>query len=55
MHLQGKKLKAELFTTPDKTLSPLSLSLHRQITRSPSNGGELRKPFSKCIALSQLF
>ena len=53
MHLQvkkkKKKLKVDLFTTPDKSFFG---SYHHTLGRE--KGGRLRKPISKCITLSQL-
>ena len=57
MDLQVIKLKVDIPAPPRETLSQ-SLSLRprlRQITHSPSYGRGLRKPISKCAALSQLF
>ena len=59
MHLQVKKktnLKVDLFNTSDKSLCG---SYHRPQDRDKlliprSYRGGLRKPISKCIALSQL-
>ena len=56
MHLQVKKLKADVFATPDKTFFG---SYHQPLGRDklliPSScGGGLGKLISKCIALSQL-
>ena len=44
-----KKLKVDLFTTPDKSFFG---SYHHTLGRE--KGGGLRKSISKCIALSQL-
>ena len=57
MHLQVKKtLKVDLFTTPDNSFFG---SYHHPLGRNKlliphSKGNGLRKPISKCIALSQL-
>ena len=57
MHLQVKKtLKVDLFTTPGKSFFG---SYHHPLGRDKfinprSKGDGLRKPISKCIALSQL-
>ena len=53
---KNKKLKLDLFTTPDKSLfgsyyHPLDRD---KLLISRSQGGGLRKPISKCIVLSQL-
>ena len=53
---KSEKLKVDLFTTPDKSFFG---SYHHSLDRDKipipgSKGGGLRKPISKCIALSQL-
>ena len=57
MHFKSKKpLKVDLFTSPDKSFFG---SYHHPLSRNKlviphSKGDGLRKPISKCIALSQL-
>ena len=57
MDLKVIKLKVDISATPGKTLSPVPIITPKteKITHSPSQGRGLRKPISKCIALSQLF
>ena len=63
MHLQVKEekkirkeiLKLDLFTTPDKSFFGSSHHPYpERFPYSPQLSGGLRKPISKCIALSQL-
>ena len=57
MDLKVIKLKVDISATPRKNsvTGPYHHPQNRKITHSPSQGRGLRKPISKCIALSQLF